>query len=200
MRPSLVLATLACVAASSAVLGCGRDSPSAPPSNTTPSSTSASGSETTTKGSSNAGELAVGKPAPDFAANAHDGMEIKPSALGGKHVVLYFYPRDETPGCTKEACAFRDAWKELEATGVVLVGISTDTDESHKKFAEHHKLPFHLVSDPDGAIAKSYGVSNNGGFLSRHTIVIGPDGKVKKIYRSVDVSKHAAEVLADVKS
>lgn len=146
------------------------------------------------------GELAVGKPAPEFTAKAHDGMTIQPSALKGKPVVLYFYPKDETPGCTKEACSFRDAWKELEATGVVLVGISTDTEESHKKFAEHHQLPFHLVSDPDGAIAKAYGVGNNAGFLQRHTIVIGKDGNVKKIYRSVDVSKHAAEVLADIKS
>lgn len=140
----------------------------------------------------------MGKPAPDFSAKAHDGLAIKPSALKGKSVVLYFYPKDETPGCTKEACAFRDAWKDLEATGVILVGISTDSEESHKKFAEHHKLPFHLVSDADGAIAKAYGVPNHAGFLERHTIVIGPDGNVKKIYRSVDVTKHAAEVLADV--
>jgi peroxiredoxin Q/BCP len=145
-------------------------------------------------------ELVVGKAAPDFAATAHDGMELKLSALKGKNVVLYFYPKDETPGCTKEACAFRDAWKDLEGTGVVLVGISTDTADSHKKFAEHHKLPFHLVSDPDGAIAKSYGVPNRGGFLGRQTFVVGPDGNLKKIYRTVDVTKHAAEVLGDVRS
>jgi peroxiredoxin Q/BCP len=144
--------------------------------------------------------LVVGKPAPDFAATAHDGTEIKIAALKGKHVVLYFYPKDETPGCTKEACAFRDSWKDLEASGVVLVGISTDSMESHKKFAEHHKLPFHLVSDGDGAIAKAYGVPNTAGFLGRQTFVVGPDGNVKKIYRSVDVGKHAAEVLGDVKS
>lgn len=178
-------------------MGCGRES--APPAPTT-----ASGAATSTAASTPAaapsGEIAIGKAAPDFSAKAHDGMAVQPSALKGKHVVLYFYPKDETPGCTKEACAFRDAWKDLEATGVVLVGISTDSEESHKKFADNHKLPFHLVSDPDGSIAKSYGVPNNGGFLARHTIVIGPDGNVKKIYRSVDVSKHAAEVLADVKS
>ncbi|HVH42287.1 MAG TPA: peroxiredoxin [Labilithrix sp.] len=146
------------------------------------------------------GDIAVGKPAPDFSAKAHDGLPIQPSALKGKHVVLYFYPKDETPGCTKEACSFRDAWKDLESTGVVLVGISTDSEESHKKFAEHHKLPFHLVSDADGSIAKAYGVPNSAGFLGRHTIVIGPDGNVKKIYRTVDVTRHAAEILADVKS
>ena len=147
-----------------------------------------------------AGDIAVGKPAPDFSATAHDGTKIQPTLLKGKPIVLYFYPKDETPGCTKEACAFRDAWKELEATGVVLVGISTDNDASHKKFAEHHGLPFHLVSDESGAIARAYGVSNRLGFLSRNTIVIGADGNVKKIYRSVDVANHAAEILADVKS
>ena len=146
------------------------------------------------------GELAAGSPAPDFSSTSHDGKPIKISALKGKHVVLYFYPKDETPGCTKEACSFRDAWKDLESTGVVLVGISTDTVDSHKKFAEHHQLPFQLVSDPDGTIAKSYGVPNRAGFLGRQTFVIGPDGNLKKVYRTVDVTKHAAEVLGDVKS
>ena len=195
MRALLLFAIRAgAVCASALLLDCGRDTP--PPAPTTSGAPTAESAETPTSAS---GAIAVGKPAPDFSATAHDGAEIKPSALKGKHVVLYFYPKDETPGCTKEACAFRDAWKDLEATGVVLVGISTDSEASHKKFAEHHKLPFHLVSDPDGSIAKSYGVPNNGGFLARHTIVIAPDGKVKKVYRSVDVSKHASEVLADVK-
>ena len=146
------------------------------------------------------GEIAEGKPAPQVKAKAHDGTDIDLAALKGKPVVLYFYPKDETPGCTKEACAFRDAWSDLAKTNVVLVGISTDSLDSHKQFAEHHKLPFHLVSDADGAIAKAYGVPNKAGFLGRQTFVIGADGNLKKIYRSVDVSKHAAEVLADVKS
>jgi peroxiredoxin Q/BCP len=142
----------------------------------------------------------VAKPAPDFSAKAHDGMDIKLSALKGKPVVLYFYPKDETPGCTKEACAFRDTWKQLEKTGVVLVGISTDTLDSHKEFAKHYDLPFHLVSDGDGAIAKSYGVGKTLGMLDRQTVVVGADGNVKKVYRSVDVTKHAAEVLGDLQS
>lgn len=146
------------------------------------------------------GELAVGKPAPAFKAKAHDGTDIDLAALKGKKVVLYFYPKDETPGCTKEACSFRDAWTDLAKTGVVLVGVSTDTLESHTKFAEHHKLPFHLISDENGSIAKAYGVPNNGGFLGRQTFVIGKDGNLEKIYRSVDVTKHASEILADVKS
>jgi peroxiredoxin Q/BCP len=145
------------------------------------------------------GDKLVGKPAPALDAKAHDGTAVKLSALKGKSVVVYFYPKDETPGCTKEACAFRDAWGDLAKTNVVLVGVSTDTAESHKAFAAHHKLPFHLVSDADGAIAKSFGVPNNGGFLGRQTFVIDKDGNVKKVYREVDVSKHAAEVLADVK-
>jgi peroxiredoxin Q/BCP len=153
------------------------------------------------------GELTPGSEAPDFTATAHDGTELRLSKLTGKHVVLYFYPKDETPGCTKEACSFRDAWRELAATGTVLIGISTDGLESHRSFADHFQLPFHLVSDPDGAIAKAYGVpqryrSASGveytGILARQTIVIAPDGRVKKIYRTVDVTTHAREILGDV--
>lgn len=115
-------------------------------------------------------------------------------------MVLYFYPKDETPGCTKQACAFRDAWQDFESAGVVLVGISSDSLDSHKSFASRHRLPFHLVSDPGGAIANAYGVPTRLGFFARQTFVIGPDGNLKKIYRSVDVTRHAAEVLADVQS
>jgi peroxiredoxin Q/BCP len=176
---------------------CDRD---AKPTPTTTSSSAASAATTASAETKPTGVIAVGSPAPSFTAKAHDGTTIQPSALKGKNVVLYFYPKDETSGCTKEAEAFRDSWKDLASTGVVVVGISTDNEASHKSFAENHKLPFHLVSDTDGSIAKAYGVPNNGGFLARHTIVIGPDGNVKKIYRSVDVSKHAAEILADVKS
>ena len=177
------------------LLGCSRES-------NPPAPTSTSTTSTGTSAPNAPGELAVGQAAPDFSATAHDGVAIKPRALAGKHLVLviFFYPRADTPGCTKEACAFRDAWKELEQANVVLVGLSTDSLESHKKFAENHKLPFHLVSDEDGAIAKAYGVPSTLGRLARQTIVIGPDGKVKKIYRSVDVSQHAAEIVADVKS
>jgi thioredoxin-dependent peroxiredoxin len=155
---------------------------------------------TTTVTAAPSGEIAVGKPPPQVKAKAHDGTEIDLAALKGKQVVLYFYPKDETPGCTREACAFRDAWSDLAKANVVLVGISTDSLESHKQFAEHHKLPFHLISDADGAIAKAYGVPNTAGFVGRQTFVIGADGNVKKIYRKVDVSAHAAEILADVKS
>lgn len=140
-------------------------------------------------------DVAIGQPAPDFQTVAHDGEDLRLSALKGKPVVLYFYPRDETPTCTKEACSFRDAWNKLSKTGAVLIGISTDDLDAHRKFAAHYQLPFHLVSDASGSIAAAYGVPNRGGYLARQTFVIGPDGNVKKIYRSVDVTEHATEVL-----
>ena len=143
-------------------------------------------------------EAAEGKPTPAFSVTASDGTKIDSAAMKGKPIVLYFYPKDETPGCTTEACSFRDAWEKLAKSGVVMVGVSTDSDDSHKAFAAHHKLPFHLVSDPDGKLAKTFGVTVNGTFMSRQTIVIGADGNVKRIYRTVDVTKHAAEISADL--
>jgi thioredoxin-dependent peroxiredoxin len=182
------------------LIACGGE----PKSATTPSSSTpaADGQPSASKPTTSAetADALVGKTAPDFSSTAHDGFAVKMDSLKGKHVVLYFYPKDETPGCTKEACAFRDAWKDLESKGVVLVGISADSIDSHKQFAEHHKLPFHLVSDADGSIAQKYGVPNNNGFLGRQSFVIGPDGNVKKVYRKVDVTKHASEILDDVKS
>jgi peroxiredoxin Q/BCP len=183
--------SLVCLFCSSAVLACSKDAP--------PSGPSASASASTTTASAS-GEVAVGKPPPDFSTKDQDGADLKLSALKGKPVVLYFYPKDETPGCTTEAKDFRDSWKDLEKTGVTVIGISTDSTDSHKAFKKHHDLPFHLVSDPDGTIAKSFGVPNRMGFLGRQTFVIGADGNVKKIYRDVDVSKHASQVLADLAS
>lgn len=173
------------------VVACSRDAPKSDPGVTT---TVASGTATTS------GEVTVGKPPPDFTAKDHLGKDLTLSALKGKPVVVYFYPKDETSGCTAEAKSFRDTWKDLEKTGVTVIGISTDTLDSHKAFATHHGLPFHLVSDESGTIAKSFGVPNHLGFLSRQTFVIGADGNVKKIYRDVDVSKHVSEVLADLQS
>jgi thioredoxin-dependent peroxiredoxin len=145
------------------------------------------------------GDDLVGKPAPDFTATAQDGTAVHLAALRGKPVVLYFYPKDETPGCTKEACSFRDSWKSLAATGAVLVGVSADSSDSHKAFASHYGLPFLLVSDPDGAIGRSYGVPFTM-VHKRQTILIGADGVVRKAYRSVDVSTHADQVLSDLKT
>ncbi len=174
----------------------------APPSPTTPSATpvasipAAAPSASGTTPTDTVDEL-VGKPAPDFTATAQDGTPVHLAALKGKRVVLYFYPKDETPGCTKEACSFRDAWTELAKTGAVLIGISADTGASHKDFAAHYKLPFLLVSDPDGKIGGTYGVPFHI-FHQRQTFVIGADGNVLKTYRKVDVSVHAAQILDDL--
>jgi peroxiredoxin Q/BCP len=139
----------------------------------------------------------VGKKAPDFTATAQDGTSVHLAALKGKPVVVYFYPKDETAGCTKEACSFRDTWQDIAKTGAVLVGISADTGDSHKGFAEHYKLPFLLACDPDGKIGATYGVPFSG-HHARQTFVIGKDGTVLKVYRKVDVTAHAAQVLADL--
>ena len=141
----------------------------------------------------------VGRHAPDFTAPAQDGSSFHLAAAKGTPVVLYVYPKDETPGCTKEACSFRDAWEPLSKTGAVLVGVSADTTASHQEFAEHWKLPFTLVSDPDGSIGRAYGVPFVLGHHKRETFVIGADGTVRKAYRSVDVAEHAAQVLADLR-
>jgi peroxiredoxin Q/BCP len=143
-------------------------------------------------------EVTVGQPAPDFTTKDQDGKPVHLADLKGKPVVVYFYPKDETPGCTKEACAFRDAWNDLKKKGVTIIGVSTDSDESHKAFIAHHKLPFTLVSDPKGELAAKYGVPVSGGYVARQSFVIGADGNVKKIYRKVDVSAHAGEIASDL--
>jgi peroxiredoxin Q/BCP len=148
-------------------------------------------------GATASGDSLVGQAAPDFTATTQDGRSVHVSALAGKPVVLYFYPKDETPGCTREACSFRDSWTAIAKTGAVLVGISADSLDSHKAFAEHYKLPFLLVSDPDGAIGKKYGVPFER-VHKRQTVVVGADGKVIRVYRTVDVAVHAQEVLGDL--
>ncbi|MEO8875823.1 MAG: peroxiredoxin, partial [Polyangiaceae bacterium] len=144
------------------------------------------------------GDVQVGKPPPDFTATAQDGTVVHLAALKGKPVVVYFYPKDETAGCTKEACSFRDAWDRLHAKGVVLIGISGDDDDSHRAFASNHKLPFLLVSDPKGEIAGKFGVPFHLGFAARQSFVIGADGNVKKIYRDVDVTVHDKQIEGDL--
>ena len=190
-----VFATLATLAAlsSTSLVGCKSDVP--PPPAKRKTSTAASAAVP-------AGDvtITVGQDAPEFTAVDQTGETLTLSALKGKPVVLYFYPMDETAGCTKEATSFRDAWKDFEKAGIVVIGVSSDSMDSHRAFAKNHDLPFHLVSDSEIKMAKAYGVPVRVGFYSRQTFVIGADGKVKKIYRDVDVSKHAAEVLADLSS
>jgi len=143
-------------------------------------------------------EVAIGGPAPTLRAVAHDGTVVDLTELRGRTVVLYFYPKDETPGCTKEACAFRDAWDRLAKRNVALVGISADDVDSHRAFASHHKLPFWLVSDADGRIASAFGVPRVFGLSARQTFVIAPDGRVKHVHRTVDPVTHAAEIEAEM--
>jgi peroxiredoxin Q/BCP len=138
------------------------------------------------------------KPAPDFTAVSQDGIPVHLAALRGKAVVVYFYPKDETPGCTKEACSFRDAWQPIAKSGAVLIGISADSRESHRDFVKHYNLPFLLLSDPDGSIGRSYGVPF-AGHHKRQTVVIGTSGNVRKVYRTVNVAEHAAQILDDLR-
>lgn len=196
---SLALVLVACTPAADPTATSTSTSTPAATSTSTATSTSSSTPTAISTSTPTSDDPLVGKPAPDFTKTTFDGKEVHVAALKGKPVVVYFYPKDETPGCTKEACSFRDAWKELSASGVTMIGVSTDDAESHRKFAEHHKLPFLLVSDQDGAIAKAYGVPVNDGYVARQTFVIGADGNVKKVYRKVNVAEHAAQITADVK-
>ncbi len=142
----------------------------------------------------------VGEVAPPLVATASNGAKIDLAKLKGKLVVVYFYPKDDTPGCTQEACAFRDAWAKLQKHGVQVIGVSEDDDKSHQQFAKKHKLPFPLLADQDGKIAKAFGVPLADGHAMRVTYLIGPDGKVKKVYPKVDPAVHVDQVLADAEA
>ncbi|MGE3263131.1 MAG: peroxiredoxin [Bacteriovoracia bacterium] len=146
--------------------------------------------------------IAAGVTAPDFSAKNQEGKTIKLSDYKGKFVLMYFYPKDDTPGCTKEACDFRDNYVKIKELNTVVLGISRQDAASHQKFIAKHKLPFDLLVDHDGSIAKLYGVGTMPivGFHHRQSILIGPDGKVLRFYESVDPAKHVEEVLADIKA
>jgi peroxiredoxin Q/BCP len=146
--------------------------------------------------------LKEGDPAPDFTALAHDGSTVSLSGLKGKHVVLYFYPRDNTPGCTKEACSFRDEFAAFKDKGAVVLGVSTDPKKAHDKFVAKYKLPFLLLVDEDKKVVQAYGVWGQKSFLGRKymgtnrvTFLIGPDGRIKKLWPAVKPEDHAKEVL-----
>jgi thioredoxin-dependent peroxiredoxin len=144
------------------------------------------------------GLLPVGTIAPDFSATTKAGETTKLSTMLAAHepVVVYFYPKDETPGCTKEACAFRDAWNKFTEKHVGLVGVSRDTEKSHREFVKNHDLPFPLSADEDGKIAQSYGVKSTLGMSERVSFLVAPDGKITKVWPKVDPAIHADEVLA----
>lgn len=142
------------------------------------------------------GLLPVGAPAPDLEGKTRDGKTLRLSTATDKVKVVYFYPKDDTPGCTKEACAFRDSFAKYEQAGIVVFGVSKDSQESHEAFAKKHELPFYLTADETGAIVKAYGVGTTLGMPSRVTFVVGRDGKIAKVFPNVDPAVHADEVLA----
>jgi len=147
-------------------------------------------------------KLKEGDPAPAFTAAINGGGTISLSELKGKTVVLYFYPKDDTPGCTKEACSLRDNFEELTRKGVVVLGVSTDPVAAHDKFVRKFKLPFTLVSDTDRKIVEAYGVWGQKTFMGRKymgthrvTFLIGPDGNIRKIWPAVKPEAHAKDIL-----
>lgn len=149
--------------------------------------------------------LKIGDPAPDFSLPDANGNIVSLADLKGKRVVLYFYPRDNTPGCTKEACAFRDSHDTFQEKDVVVLGISTDDAKSHEKFATKLNLPFPLLVDEGGKVAEayeSYGLKKFMGKefmgITRNTFVIGADGAIAKIYKKVKPETHIEQVLADI--
>lgn len=145
-------------------------------------------------------KVKVGDPAPDFEGPTSDGTRLGLKDLSGKNIVLYFYPKDDTPGCTKEACSFRDNLQSIRNMGAEIVGVSLDSVDSHKKFSAKYGLPFPLISDKGKEIANAYGVLRDLGIsTNRVTFIIDKKGKVAKIFPKVDVTKHVEEVTAALK-
>ncbi len=144
------------------------------------------------------GLLQVGMAAPDITGSSGDGGPATLSTLRGHDAVVYFYPKDGTPGCTREACAFRDAFKKYEARHVVIFGVSRDSEKSHRDFRAEHELPFLLVADEEGSIARAYGVPGAFGMTARVTFLVGKDGRIARVWPDVDPSVHADEVLAAI--
>jgi len=145
--------------------------------------------------------------APDFTLADQNGVAHTLSALRGKWVLVYFYPKDDTPGCTKQACAIRDSYPAFKKLGIVVFGVSVDSEASHQKFAEKYDLPFTLLADPKKEVVKRYGVFGKKKFMgkeymgvSRTSFLVAPDGKIAKIYENVKPETHAEEVLIDLKT
>jgi peroxiredoxin Q/BCP len=141
--------------------------------------------------------LYVKTQAPDFRLLDQNGAEHTLAYHRGNYVLVYFYPKDDTPGCTKEACAIRDIYKDFESNGVKVFGISADSVESHAKFAEKYQLPFTLLSDPKKETIKAYG-ADGAVFGKRISYLIGADGMIVKAYPKVDPAHHGAEILKDI--
>lgn len=150
-----------------------------------------------------ANNLTLGDTAPDFKLTNQHQETISLSDYQGQWVVLYFYPKNDTPGCTTEACSFRDNINALIAQQAIVLGVSVDNAESHKAFAEKYNLPFSLLSDPKAEVSSLYGAVLNLGlvkFAKRHSFIIAPDGHIARIYRDVDPDSHVKQVMNDLKS
>jgi len=151
--------------------------------------------------------LPAGNKAPEFTLMNESGLEFRLSDYIGKTVLLYFYPKDDTPGCTKEACNFRDDYSEYDKAGVTILGISPDTSKSHAKFKAKYELPFTLLADPDHQIASLYGVWGRKKLMGREydgilrtTFLIGPDSRIIKVFENIKPAEHSVEVLAELKT
>lgn len=149
--------------------------------------------------------LSAGQKAPEFELLDNEGNTHKLSDYRGQTIVVYFYPKDDTPGCTKEACAFRDTYADFKEAGVDIIGISPDSEKSHSKFIQKYELPFTLLSDTDHKICEAFGVWGLKKYMGREyegvyrtTFIIGPDGVVKRVFENVKPADHSQEVLAEV--
>jgi thioredoxin-dependent peroxiredoxin len=143
-----------------------------------------------------------GERAPDFTLPDAEGKPVRLADFSGRPVVLYFYPKDDTPGCTKEACTFRDQYEDFQDAGAAVIGVSSDSSESHRKFAAKHRLPFTLLSDANGKVRKAYGVPATLGLLpGRVTFVIDGDGVVRHVFNSqLDATRHVREALGALRA
>ncbi len=149
-----------------------------------------------------ASEIKLGQLAPEFTLVNQHGENISLKSKRGQWVVLYFYPKNDTPGCTTEACGFRDNINRLIAQKATVLGVSVDTQQSHQAFAEKYRLPFPILADEDGAVAEKYGSLLNlivVKFAKRHSFIIDPQGRIAKIYRYVNPDMHVREVMHDLK-
>jgi peroxiredoxin Q/BCP len=149
-----------------------------------------------------ANTLETGHVAPEFQLTDQYGETHSLEKYSGQWVVLYFYPKDDTPGCTKQACTFRDDYKTIRAENTQILGVSVDTSESHAEFSVKYNLPFPLLADKQGHVAKSYQALTSLGFIKlakRHTFIIDPSGTIKMIYRKVNTNTHSDTILTDLK-
>lgn len=151
--------------------------------------------------------LSAGAQAPEFKLTDQEGNLRALSDFSGQTIVVYFYPKDDTPGCTKEACSFRDAYQDFKDAGVEIIGISPDSEKSHTKFMNKYELPFILLSDPDHKTCEAYGVWGLKKYMGREyegvyrtTFIIGPEGEIKRVFENVKPSDHSQEVLAAVEN